>query len=119
MESCYTAYNKYLISKDKYIKESISDSVEYSYLTYVKQQKKDVWSTEQKQIAKKYAIDHYNDTCIYKINNIRLSRSIDHKLLEIKALKSNGSKSNGSKSNGSKSNGSKSNGSKSNGYKSN
>lgn len=87
MASGYGAYNKYLIEKDKYIKASISDSVEYSYLTYVKPQKQNIWSTEQKQIAKKYAIDYFNDDCIYKINNIRLNRLIEARLFEIKASK--------------------------------
>ena len=89
----YGSFNQYLISKDRYIKESISDSVEYSYLKYVKQQKQNIWSTEQKQIAKKYAIDYFSDDCIYKINNIRLNRLIEARLSEIKASKLNKLKS--------------------------
>jgi len=85
--SGYGAYNEYLMKREKYIIECISDSVEYSYLTYVKQQKKDNWSSDHKKIAKKYAVDYFNNNCIYKINYMRLNRLIDYRLLEIKALK--------------------------------
>ena len=62
-------------------------------MTYVKPQKQNIWSTEQKHIAKKYAIDYFNDDCIYKINDIRLNRLIEARLFEIKGSKLNKLKS--------------------------
>jgi len=90
MTNTYSAYNNYLINKDKYIKDIISDAVEYSYTTYVKDVKKsnpDNWTEDTKKQARQIAIDYFNNNSIYKdVSNIRLQRMIEFKLLEIKTL---------------------------------
>lgn len=85
--SSYGAYNDYLINKERYIKEIISESVEHSYLTYVKQQKQIYWSCQEKKIAEKYAMNYFKKNSIHKLDDHKLIRLIKYKLLELKSLK--------------------------------
>lgn len=89
MVNTYSAFNNYLINKDKYIKDIISDAVEYSYITYVKNIKNnyDNWTEEAKNKALEIAKDYFNNNSIYKdLSEIRLQRLIKFRLLEIKTL---------------------------------
>ena len=87
--NCYSTYNNYLINKETYINDIVLDSIEFTYLNYVKDIKKSEWTNETKCKALITAKDYFNNNCIYKnnVSNIKLNRLIEYRLLEIKTLK--------------------------------
>ncbi len=82
----YGAYCDYLINKQKYINEMVADSIDYSYNFYVKPNKLE-WDNLKKKEALNIAKSYFRENSLYYVNDVRLNRIIEIRLLEIKSLK--------------------------------
>jgi hypothetical protein len=90
MTNAFNLYERYKIDLAKYINDAVADSVEYTYIVYVKNKKtNDEFDSNAQDEALNIAKKRFKDISYTNISDDRLTRLIKDRILYIKSKNTN------------------------------